>query len=68
MVGDLALKTMRASGVELSIGANELGVILVAIEDGLRVHRLIDPTSTSPDAFTGALHALLDAFGALGPH
>lgn len=33
-------------------------MVLVALEDGLRLHRLIDPDSTSADAFFDALDVL----------
>jgi AcrR family transcriptional regulator len=58
LVGEIAATTVRASGVDLPVGPAELGTILVAVEDGLRLHRLIDPDSTAPDAFVDALEAL----------
>ncbi|MGH9234219.1 MAG: TetR/AcrR family transcriptional regulator [Acidimicrobiales bacterium] len=58
LVGEIAATTVRASGVDLPVGPAELGTILVAVEDGLRLHRLIDPDSTTPDAFLDALEAL----------
>jgi AcrR family transcriptional regulator len=58
LVGEIAASTVRASGVDLPVGPAELGTILVAVEDGLRLHRLIDPDSTAPDAFLDALEAL----------
>jgi AcrR family transcriptional regulator len=58
LVGTIAADTMRADGVDPSIDPIELGTILVAIEDGLRLHRLIDPESTPADAFFTALESL----------
>jgi AcrR family transcriptional regulator len=58
LVGEIAATTVRASGVDLPVGPAELGTILVAVEDGLRLHRLIDPDSTAPDAFLDALGVL----------
>jgi AcrR family transcriptional regulator len=58
LVGEIAATTVLASGVDLPVGPAELGTILVAVEDGLRLHRLIDPESTAPDAFLDALKAL----------
>jgi hypothetical protein len=46
LVGEIAATTVRASGVDLAVGPAELGTILVAVEDGLRLHRLIVPDST----------------------
>jgi hypothetical protein len=37
---------------------DQLGIILVALEDGLRLHRLIDPASTPADAYFDALDTL----------
>jgi AcrR family transcriptional regulator len=59
LVGEIAAATLRAAGVEAPIEAEQLGTVLVAIEDGLRLHRIIDPASTPPDAFFSALDTLL---------
>jgi AcrR family transcriptional regulator len=58
LVGDIAATTLRASGADIDIEPEQLGTVLVAIEDGLRLHRLIDPDSTPADAFVDALDAL----------
>jgi AcrR family transcriptional regulator len=58
LVGEIALTTLQARSVEIDVDAQQLGTILVAIEDGLRLHRLIDPESTGPDAFFDALEVL----------
>jgi hypothetical protein len=59
LVGEIVTSTLRASGVEPpSVEPEQLGTILVALEDGLRLHRIIDPDSTPPDAFFTALEAL----------
>ena len=58
LVGEIAATTVRASGVDLPVGPADLGTILVAVEDGLRLHRIIDPESTPQDAFFSALEAL----------
>jgi AcrR family transcriptional regulator len=58
LVGEIVASTMRASGVTPPADVEMLGTIVVAIEDGLRLHRLIDPDSTPPDAFFTALEAL----------
>jgi len=58
LVGEIAASTLRASGIEVSIDRDQMGTILVAVEDGLRLHRLIDPDSTPADAFFTALDAL----------
>jgi AcrR family transcriptional regulator len=58
LVGDIADAALRARGVEPEARPEQLGLILVALEDGLRLHRLIDPDSTPPEAFYDALDAL----------
>jgi AcrR family transcriptional regulator len=58
LVGTIALETMVASGEEPTVGALEIGTILVAIEDGLRLHQIIDPESTPADSFYTALEVL----------
>jgi AcrR family transcriptional regulator len=58
LVSDIADNALRARGVESRVPPEQLGMILVALEDGLRLHRLIDPDSTPADAFYDALDAL----------
>jgi hypothetical protein len=53
LVGEIALTTLQARSVEIDVDAQQL-----AIEDGLRLHRLINPESTGPDAFLDALEVL----------
>ena len=63
LVGDIADAAFRARGVEPPVPPDQLGMILVAVEDGLRLHRLIDPASTPADAFFDALDALQQLAG-----
>ena len=58
LVGGIADAALRATGIEPPVPPEQLGTILVALEDGLRLHRLIDPDSTPADAFYDALTAL----------
>jgi AcrR family transcriptional regulator len=58
LVGDMAVNAFRSRGIEPPVPRDALGLILVALEDGLRLHRLIDPDSTPADAFFDALDAL----------
>jgi AcrR family transcriptional regulator len=41
-----------------------VAAILLALEDGFRLHRLIDPETTPPDSFLRALNDLQEAIGA----
>ena len=56
LVADIAAGTLGLDRADPDI--DQLGVILVALEDGLRLHRLIDPATTAEDAFYDALEAL----------
>jgi hypothetical protein len=56
LVGEVAAATLDTAS--LGIDAMQLGVVLVAIEDGLRLHRIIDPDSTPADAFLDVLATL----------
>ena len=58
LIGDIVISTLDAAGVAHPFTAEEAGGLLLAIEDGLRLHRLIDPESTPPDAFIQAVQAL----------
>lgn len=58
LVGTIAADTMRGAGIGVDVDPIELGTVLVAIEDGLRLHRIIDPASTPADAFYEALDLL----------
>ena len=58
LIGEIAVSTMREAGVRWRIDAEEAGSLILAIEDGLRLHRLIDPTSTPADAFLRAVRML----------
>lgn len=58
LVGEIAVSTLRAAGVKRALDVQQIGSLLVAIEDGLRLHRMIDPASTPPDAFLEAVRML----------
>src|SRR5262245_8770864 len=46
LIGDIVVSTMREGGIRRRIDVEEAGSLILAIEDGLRLHRLIDPSST----------------------
>lgn len=58
LVGEIVTKTLRAAGVTRDIDVEDAGALLVAIEDGFRLHRLLDPSATPPDAFMQAVERL----------
>jgi hypothetical protein len=55
LVGEIAASTVAVARPGLDLDPDRLGTALVAIEDGLRLHRLMDPDSTSADAFVEVL-------------
>jgi AcrR family transcriptional regulator len=55
LVGEIAASTVATARPGLDLDPGRLGTALVAIEDGLRLHRLIDPDSTPADAFVEVL-------------
>jgi len=57
LVGEVAVSALAAEGVE-DADPDAVGTILVALEDGLRLHRLVDPESTPVGAFLDALDIL----------
>lgn len=59
LVGQIAETALDAAGVSHDLNREDLGFVLVALEDGLRLHRLLDPQSTPEDAFTTVLQQLL---------
>lgn len=65
LVGGIAAATVAAARPDLELDPARLGMALVAIEDGLRLHRLIDPDSTPDDAFLEVLDWLREVL-ALG--
>jgi AcrR family transcriptional regulator len=70
LIGEIVASTLRDAGVTRAIDPEQAGTILLAIEDGLRLHRLIDPRSTPAGAFLDAVRLLqelvLDARGRRG--
>lgn len=56
LVADIAATTLGLDRRDPDV--DQLGIILVALEDGLRLHRIIDPAATDDDAFFDALEAL----------
>ena len=58
LVGEMAARSLRHAGIEDDIDPLRLGRLLVAAEDGFRLHRILDPDSTSEDAFLDGLEML----------
>jgi AcrR family transcriptional regulator len=67
LVAEIVETTMRNRG-KPAPNAAWTGAILLALEDGFRLHRLIDPETTPADSFLRAITDLQRALGAVsGP-
>jgi AcrR family transcriptional regulator len=58
VIGEMAVSSLRAAGLERHVDPMEIGSLLMAMEDGFLLHRLIDPDATPPDAFFQAVRQL----------
>lgn len=66
LIGEIIAVTNRASGWSELVDPEWASVMLLALEDGFRLHRLIDPQSTPADGFLRSLALLQDALGGSG--
>jgi AcrR family transcriptional regulator len=63
LVTEIIETTARNSGRTTILNPTWAGAVVLALEDGFRLHRLIDPETTSPDSF---LRAIVDLQRAMG--
>ena len=63
LVADIVDITLKNSGQDGAYNPAWTGAILLALEDGFRLHRLIDPETTSADSFLRAISDLRRALG-----
>lgn len=63
LVTDIIETTARNSGRTVILNPAWAGALVLALEDGFRLHRLIDPESTPPDSFFRAIGDLQRAMG-----
>jgi len=63
MIADIVETTSRNSGRSVPLNPAWIGAIVLALEDGFRLHRLIDPETTPADSFMRALGDLRRALG-----
>jgi hypothetical protein len=63
LVADIVETTLKNSGKNGSLNPTWTGAILLALEDGFRLHRLIDPETTPADSFLRAISDLQRAMG-----
>jgi AcrR family transcriptional regulator len=63
LVADIVETTSKNSGGKASPNPEWTAAILLALEDGFRLHRLIDPETTPADSFLRAIGDLQRAMG-----
>jgi AcrR family transcriptional regulator len=63
LVAEIVETTAKNSGTTRPLNPAWAGAILLALEDGFRLHRLIDPETTPADSFLRAIGDLQKAIG-----
>ena len=63
LIADIVETTSRNSGKNPALNPAWTGAVLLAMEDGFRLHRLIDPETTPADSFLRAIGDLQRAMG-----
>ena len=64
LITDIVETTLKNSGRTPALNPTWTGAIVLALEDGFRLHRLIDPETTPADSFLRAIGDLQRAIGA----
>src|SRR5712675_2762693 len=63
LIADIVGTTLKNSGKNPSLNPTWTAAIVLALEDGFRLHRLIDPETTPADSFLRAISDLQRAMG-----
>src|SRR5580698_11473212 len=63
LIVDIVETTLKNSGKNGSLDPTWTGAIVLALEDGFRLHRLIDPETTPADSFLRAITDLQRSIG-----
>ena len=63
LIVDIVESTARGSGRNGPLNPAWVGAIVLALEDGFRLHRLIDPETTPPESFLRAIGDLQRTMG-----
>ena len=66
LIADIVETTAKNSGRKTILNPNWVGAVVLALEDGFRLHRLIDP-ETPADSFLRAIGDLQRAIGIASP-
>jgi hypothetical protein len=67
LVTEIVTATARAAGRGQVVDPAWAGAMLLALEDGFRLHRLIDPDTTPADSFVRAVSELQRLMSPGGP-
>ncbi|WP_338691249.1 TetR/AcrR family transcriptional regulator [Bradyrhizobium sp. 26S5] len=63
LIADIVTTTVKNAGRNGALNPEWTGAIVLALEDGFRLHRLIDPETTPADSFLRAITDLQRAIG-----
>ncbi|MBR0697081.1 TetR/AcrR family transcriptional regulator [Bradyrhizobium lablabi] len=63
LITDIVETTLRNAGRSGALDSEWIGAIVLALDDGFRLHRLIDPETTPSDSFLRAITDLQRAIG-----
>jgi hypothetical protein len=63
LIADIVETTSNNGGKNRSLNPTWTSAIVLALEDGFRLHRLIDPETTPADSFLRAISDLQRAMG-----
>ena len=63
LIADIVETTLKDSGRPAALNPQWTGAVVLALEDGFRLHRLIDPETTPADSFWRAIGDLRRATG-----
>jgi hypothetical protein len=63
LVADIVQATLKSNGRNGSLNPPWTAAVVLALEDGFRLHRLIDPETTPADSFLRAITDLQRAVG-----
>jgi AcrR family transcriptional regulator len=64
LIADIVETTNKNSGRNAVLNPARTAALLLALEDGFRLHRLIDPETTPADSYLRAIEDLMRAIGA----
>jgi AcrR family transcriptional regulator len=66
LIVDIVKGTELAASLSTAIDPEQVAAMLLAMEDGFRLHRLIDPNGTPPDSFVQSVSLLQRALSGEG--